>query len=67
MLGAPVTEAERHNLALVVGLQGRQAEAEAIVKADRPAAEVDVGFLKRLLSRKEAARADADSTKAVAR
>jgi len=53
----------------VVGLQGRQAEAEAIVKADRPAAEAaaDVGFLKRRWSRKEAARADADSTKAVAR
>jgi len=44
----------RLNLALVVGLQGRVAEAEGIVKADRPAeeAEANVAYLRRLLSRK---------------
>ncbi len=52
----------RQNLALVVGLQGRLAEAESIVKADRPAEEAaaNVAYLKRLLSRKENARAEAD-------
>jgi Flp pilus assembly protein TadD len=45
----------RLNLALVVGLQGRLAEAETIAKADRPADEAaaNVAALKRLLSRKE--------------
>src|SRR5450631_1941926 len=49
----------RLNLAFVVGLQGRLAEAETIVKADRPAAEAaaDVAYLKRLLFRKEKALA----------
>jgi Flp pilus assembly protein TadD len=49
------------NLALVVGLQGRIAEAESIVKANRPAEEAaaDVADLKRLLSRNANARADA--------
>jgi Flp pilus assembly protein TadD len=51
----------RLNLALVVGLQGRLAEAESIVKADRPADEAaaNVAYLRRILSRKENARADA--------
>ncbi len=51
----------RLNLALVVGLQGRLAEAESIVKADRPAeqAAANVADLKRLLSRKGNARAEA--------
>jgi Flp pilus assembly protein TadD len=55
----------RANLAMVVGLQGRTAEAESIAKADLPAAEAsaNVANLKRLLSRKEAraenARAEA--------
>jgi Flp pilus assembly protein TadD len=59
----------RQNLALVVGLQGRLAEAETIVKADQPAgeAEANVAFLNRLLSRKDGARAEADSAKATAR
>ena len=58
----------RQNLALVVGLQGRLAEAESILKADRPAGEAtaSVAYLKRLLSRKEGARAEADSKKAAA-
>jgi Flp pilus assembly protein TadD len=52
----------RLNLALVVGLQGRFAEAESIVKANRPAEEAaaNVAYLRRLLARKENARADAD-------
>jgi Flp pilus assembly protein TadD len=52
----------RQNLGLVVGLQGRLAEAENIVKAGRPPEEAaaDVAYLRRLLSRKENARASAD-------
>jgi Flp pilus assembly protein TadD len=51
----------RQNLALVVGLQGRLAEAENIVKAGRPPDEAaaNVTYLRRLLSRKENAHADA--------
>jgi Flp pilus assembly protein TadD len=58
----------RQNLALVVGLQGRLAEAEDIVKADRPAEEAaaNVAYLRRLLSRKESARKDADTKPATA-
>ena len=54
----------RLNLALVVGLQGRMAEAESIVKADRPPEEAaaNVAYLRRLLSRKADARADADNS-----
>jgi Flp pilus assembly protein TadD len=45
----------RQNLALVVGLQGRFAEAESIVKADLPADEAaaNVAYLKEMLSRKD--------------
>src|SRR3979411_1518796 len=52
----------RQNLALVVGLEGRLAEAEGIVKADRPPEEAaaNAAYLRRLLSRKEKARTDAD-------
>ena len=51
----------RLNLALVVGLQGRLAEAESIVSADRPGEDsaADVADLRRLLTRKGNARADA--------
>jgi Flp pilus assembly protein TadD len=44
----------RQNLGLVVGLQGRFAEAESIVKADLPADEAaaNVAYLKQMLSRK---------------
>jgi len=44
----------------VVGLQGRLAEAESILKADRPADEAaaKVAHLRRMLARKENARAD---------
>ena len=53
----------RLNLALVVGLQGRMAEAESIVKADRPAEEAtaNVAYLRRLLSRKEKIGTGADN------
>jgi Flp pilus assembly protein TadD len=53
----------RQNLALVVGLRGRVAEAESIVKADRPAAEAaaDVAYLRRMLALKASARTEADN------
>jgi Flp pilus assembly protein TadD len=49
----------RQNLGLVVGLQGRFAEAETIVKADLPAEEAaaNVVYLKEMLSRKDNPRA----------
>jgi Flp pilus assembly protein TadD len=45
----------RQNLGLVVGLQGRFAEAEGIVKADLPADEAaaNVAYLKQMLARKD--------------
>jgi Flp pilus assembly protein TadD len=51
----------RQNLALVVGLQGRFAEAETIVKADLPADEAaaNVGYLKEMLNRKDNPRTGA--------
>jgi len=51
----------RQNLALVIGLQGRFAEAEQIVRADLPADEAaaNVAYLKQMLSRKEEARTGA--------
>src|SRR6195952_1678024 len=49
----------RQNLGLVVGLQGRFAEAESIVKADLPPEEAaaNVVYLKQMLSRKDNPRA----------
>src|SRR5450631_2506855 len=51
----------RQNLGLVVGLQGRFAEAESIVKADLPPEEAaaNVAYLKEMLSRKDNPRAAA--------
>ncbi len=48
----------RQNLGLVVGLQGRFAEAEGIVKADLPAEEAaaNVAYLKQMLNRKNTPR-----------
>ena len=45
----------RQNLALVVGLQGRFAEAESIVKADLPPEEAaaNVAYLRNMLNRKD--------------
>jgi Flp pilus assembly protein TadD len=52
----------RMNLAVVVGLQGRAAEAESILKAGAPAADAaaHVAYLKGLLSRKDKVRAEAE-------
>jgi Flp pilus assembly protein TadD len=49
----------RQNLALVVGLQGRTAEAEEIARADLPAeqAEANVASLKDMLNRNDGRRA----------
>ena len=49
----------RQNLALVVGLQGRFAEAESIVKADLPADEAtaNVAYLREMLNRRDIPRA----------
>jgi len=57
---APTDMRVRTNLAVVVGLQGRQSEAETIMKADLPPEEgtANVAALKRLLARKEAARSE---------
>src|SRR6266702_6028741 len=51
----------RQNLGLVVGLQGRFAEAETIVRADLPPDEAasNVAYLKQMLSRKDNPRAGA--------
>jgi Flp pilus assembly protein TadD len=51
----------RQNLGLVVGLQGRFAEAEGIVKADLPPEEAaaNVAYLKQVLSRKDNPRTGA--------
>ena len=53
----------RQNLALVVGLQGRFAEAESIVKADLPADEAtaNVTYLREMLNRKDVPRAAVSS------
>jgi Flp pilus assembly protein TadD len=53
----------RQNLALVVGLQGRFAEAESIVRADLPAEEAaaNVAYLKEMLSRKDGPRIGAQA------
>ena len=54
----------RQNLALVVGLQGRFAEAESIVKADLPAEEAaaNVSYLREMLNRKDIPRAMSSAT-----
>ena len=60
---APGADARvRQNLALVVGLQGRFAEAETIVKADLPPDEAaaNVAYLKQMLSRKDKPRTAQD-------
>ena len=51
----------RQNLALAIGLQGRFAEAEQIVRADLPAEEAaaNVAYLKQMLNRKDEPRTGA--------
>jgi Flp pilus assembly protein TadD len=53
----------RQNLGLVVGLQGRFAEAETIVRADLPPEEAaaNVAYLKQMLSRKDNPRSGAQT------
>jgi Flp pilus assembly protein TadD len=57
--GQRVDPRVRQNLALVVGLQGRFAEAESIARADLPAEEAsaNVAYLRQMLSRESDARA----------
>lgn len=57
---APGDMRVRTNLAVVVGLQGREAEAEGIMKANLPPEQgsANVAALKRLLARKDASRTD---------
>ncbi|WP_244066535.1 tetratricopeptide repeat protein [Bradyrhizobium sp. Ce-3] len=59
----------RQNLALVVGLQGRFAEAETIVKADLPADEAaaNVAYLRDMLNRKDGPRISSRAAPVVAR
>jgi Flp pilus assembly protein TadD len=54
----------RQNLGLVVGLQGRFAEAETIVKADLPAEEAaaNVAYLKQMLAHKDTPRSGGGRT-----
>jgi Flp pilus assembly protein TadD len=56
--GARVDPRVRQNLALVVGLQGRFAEAETIARADLPAEEAsaNVAYLRQMLSRQSDAQ-----------
>jgi len=53
----------RQNLGLVIGLQGRFAEAETIVKGDLPADEAaaNVAYLKEMLNRKDGPRLAAEA------
>jgi Flp pilus assembly protein TadD len=56
--GARVDPRVRQNLALVVGLQGRFAEAEAIARADLPAEEAsaNAAYLRQMLAKQGSAR-----------
>jgi Flp pilus assembly protein TadD len=56
----PANSRVRANLALVLGLEGKQAEAETIVKADLPPdqAAAKVTALRQLLAKKQQQRAD---------
>jgi Flp pilus assembly protein TadD len=58
----------RMNLAVVLGLEGRMAEAESIARADLPVdeANADVAELKRLLNRKDNARGSSSDNTPVA-
>src|SRR5437660_434092 len=62
---APTDPRVRANLALAVGLQGRTADAEKIVKADLPPAEAAAGVaqLRQVLSRKDKENARAEVEK----
>jgi Flp pilus assembly protein TadD len=57
-VGSHVDPRVRQNLALVVGLQGRFAEAESIARADLPPDEAaaNVAYLRQMISREQARR-----------
>ena len=59
----PVDPRVRQNLALVIGLQGRFAEAETIARADLPPvqAAANVAYLKEVLKRTDGVRTDRGS------
>jgi Flp pilus assembly protein TadD len=65
----PVDSRVRQNLALVVGLQGRFAEAEAIARADLPPEEAaaNVAYLRQMLSRQNALGANGRRNRPAAR
>ncbi|ABD89254.1 tetratricopeptide repeat protein [Rhodopseudomonas palustris] len=67
--GASTDPRVRQNLALVVGLQGRFAEAESIVRADLPAEEAaaNAAYLRQMLSRKDGPRLGAQDADAPGR
>jgi Flp pilus assembly protein TadD len=54
----------RQNLALVVGLRGRIAEAESIVREGRPPQEAagNIADLRRMLARRSTAKSDGETT-----
>ena len=56
MAGRDADPRVRQNLALVVGLQGRFAEAEAIARADLPPEEAaaNVAYLRQMLAQQKA-------------
>ena len=56
----------RQNLALVVGLQGRFAEAETIARADLPPEEAaaNVAYLRQMLAQRQRGDPDHDATEA---
>jgi Flp pilus assembly protein TadD len=57
----------RQNLALVVGLRGRVAEAESIVREGRPPEEAaaNVANLRRMLARRANAKSDGETTASI--
>jgi Flp pilus assembly protein TadD len=63
--GAHVDPRVRQNLALVIGLQGRFAEAETIARADLPPDEAaaNVAYLRQMLTREQARRSTPTSGK----
>jgi Flp pilus assembly protein TadD len=63
--GSHVDPRVRQNLALVIGLQGRFAEAETIARADLPPdeASANVAYLRQMLTREQARRTTSSSNR----
>ena len=57
----------RDNLALVMGLQGRAADAGGLARADLPAAEANVAFLRQVMAQQNGWKAQPESQKPVLR